>query len=107
MIKLRSDLPVMAFGDQAELEVWLSAQPNHSPGAWIRFRKKGTDIPRVTKAEAIDSALWFGWIDGQLDKYDADSWLIRFTSRRSQSKWSEVNRQRALELVSAGRTSQR
>jgi uncharacterized protein YdeI (YjbR/CyaY-like superfamily) len=60
-------------------------------------------VASVTKSEAIDSALCFGWIDGQLDKYDDDSWLIRFTPRRPRSKWSEVNRKRATELIAAGR----
>src|SRR5690606_20035430 len=68
----------------------------------IRFRKNGSSVASVTKAQAIDSALCYGWIDGQIDKYDADSWLVRFTPRRPRSKWSQVNRKRALELISAG-----
>lgn len=85
------------------MESWLAAQPGDSKGAWIRFRKKGSNVASVTKAQAIDSALCHGWIDGQIDRYDAESWLIRFTPRRLRSKWSDVNRKRALELVAAGR----
>ncbi len=95
--------PVVAFADQAALDAWLAAQPADSPGAWIRFRKKGSVTPSVSKAEAINSALCHGWIDGQLNPWDADSWLIRFTPRRAQSKWSAVNRKRALELIDGGR----
>jgi len=100
---LRSGLPIVSFADQIALESWLAEQPSDSKGAWVRFRKKGSSIASVTKAQAIDSALCFGWIDGQLDKYDADSWLVRFTPRRRRSKWSDENRKRALELISAGR----
>ncbi len=57
----------------------MAEQPSDSKGAWVRFRKKGSSIASVTKAQAIDSALCYGWIDGQLDKYDVDSWLVRFT----------------------------
>jgi uncharacterized protein YdeI (YjbR/CyaY-like superfamily) len=57
----------------------------------------------LSKAEAIDVALCHGWIDGQLDKYDDASWLVRFTPRKRGSKWSDVNRTRALELFEAGR----
>lgn len=103
MAELRSGLPIVSFADQAELERWLAQQPRDAKGAWIKFAKKGSSTVSVTKAEAIDSALCYGWIDGQLDKYDADSWLIRFTPRQARSKWSEVNRTRALELVSEGR----
>lgn len=103
MTELRSGLPIVSFADQIALESWLAEQPSDSSGAWIRFRKKGSSVASVTKAQAIDSALCYGWIDGQLDKYDADSWLVRFTPRRPRSKWSDENRKRALELISAGR----
>ena len=42
-------------------------------------------------------------IDGQLDKYDDEHWLIRFTPRKARSKWSQVNRTRATELLELGR----
>jgi uncharacterized protein YdeI (YjbR/CyaY-like superfamily) len=103
MTESRSGLPIVSFADQIALEAWLAAQPGDSKGAWVRFRKKGSSVASVTKAQAIDSALCYGWIDGQIDKYDAESWLIRFTPRRPRSKWSDVNRKRALELISAGR----
>lgn len=103
MTEFRSGLPIVSFADQTELESWLSAQPSDSVGAWVRFRKKGSGVASVSKAHAIDSALCYGWIDGQLDKYDAESWLVRFTPRRPRSKWSDVNRRRALELISEGR----
>ena len=61
----------------------------------------------MTKTEAIDAALCHGWIDGQLDKYDDASWLIRFTPRKVRSKWSQVNRARAEELLAAGRVRPR
>jgi uncharacterized protein YdeI (YjbR/CyaY-like superfamily) len=103
MTELRPGLPIVSFADQIALESWLAEQPSDSNGAWVRFRKKGSSVASVTKAQAIDSALCYGWIDGQLDRYDAKSWLIRFTPRRPRSKWSEVNRKRALELISDGR----
>ena len=103
MTEMRSGLPILAFGDQAALERWLAQQPRDANGAWIKFAKKSSAVASVTKAEAIDSALCHGWIDGQLDKYDADWWLIRFTPRKARSKWSMVNRTRALKLIAAGR----
>lgn len=103
MTESHSGLPIVSFADQTAMESWLAAQPGDSKGAWIRFRKKGSNVASVTKAQAIDSALCHGWIDGQIDRYDAESWLIRFTPRRLRSKWSDMNRKRALELVAAGR----
>ncbi len=62
-------------------------------------------MPSVSKAEAIDGALIHGWIDGQLNPFDADWWLIRFTPRKPRSKGSEKNRIRATELIAAGRVA--
>jgi uncharacterized protein YdeI (YjbR/CyaY-like superfamily) len=103
MTEIRAKLPITMFADQLALERWLAEQPRDSKGAWIKFAKKGSGIASVTKAEAIDSALCHGWIDGQLDTYDAKHWLIRFTPRKARSKWSMINRARALELVTQGR----
>ncbi|HEX2814616.1 MAG TPA: YdeI/OmpD-associated family protein [Sphingopyxis sp.] len=100
-------LPVIAFADAAALERWLAAQPANSPGLWIKFAKAGSGIASVTKREAIDAALCHGWIDGRLDKYDDKHWLVRFTPRKAGSKWSQVNRTRATELLEAGRTHAR
>ena len=100
---MHSGLPIVSFADQAALERWLAQQPRDAKGVWIKFAKKDAGVASVTKADAIDSALCYGWIDGQLNKYDANSWLTRFTPRKARSKWSEINRTRALELISAGR----
>ena len=107
MTEERAGLPIIAFNDLAALERWLEAQPTNSPGLWIKLAKAHSGIASVTKAEAIDAALCHGWIDGQLDKYDDTFWLIRFTPRRVRSKWSQVNRARAEELLAAGRVRPR
>ena len=103
MTEQRSGLPVFAFTSLAALETWFASQTSDEAGVWIKFAKKGAPIATITKAEAIDVALCYGWIDGKLEKCDEMYWLIRFTPRRSSSKWSLVNRKRALELVKQGR----
>ena len=103
MGKAKRDLPVIAFQSQQAWEAWLASQPASSEGVWLKLAKKSSGIASVAKPEAIDSALCHGWIDGQLDRFDDDHWLIRFTPRRSTSKWSEKNRARALELVALQR----
>lgn len=103
MTEERAGLPILAFADAGALDRWLERQPDNSPGLWIKLAKAGSGILSVTKAEAIDAALCHGWIDGQLDKYDDQYWLVRFTPRKGRSKWSQVNRKRAIELIEAGR----
>ena len=103
MTEQHSGLPVLAFAHLAALETWFGSQPSDAPGVWIKFAKKGALKATLTKAEAIDAALCHGWIDGRIEKYDDVYWLIRFTPRRSGSRWSLRNRKRALELKEQGR----
>ncbi len=105
MTEVRSGLPIIGFADQKELEDWLTGQPADAAGVWIKFAKKGGGKSSLSKVEAIDAALCHGWIDGQLDKYDDTHWLVRFTPRKPRSKWSEVNRTRALQLIEEGQMS--
>jgi len=103
MTDQHSGLRVLAFAHLAALETWFGSQPSDAPGVWIKFAKKGALKATLTKAEAIDTALCHGWIDGKLEKYDDVYWLICFTPRRSGSKWSLVNRKRAVDLIEQGR----
>lgn len=103
MDEMRLGLPILAFADCATFEAWLEAQGSSALGLWLKLAKKGAPDLTLSKGEAIDAALCHGWIDGQLNKYDDHYWLVRFTPRTRGSKWSEVNRTRAIELTVEGR----
>ena len=94
---------IRAFADQADWETWLSANHEGETELWLRIYKKGSDLPTVTYAEALDVALCWGWIDGLKKSYDATSFLQRFTPRKPNSIWSQVNRDHVARLVAAGR----
>jgi uncharacterized protein YdeI (YjbR/CyaY-like superfamily) len=103
MAKDKRDLPVIAFKAQQAWDAWLASQPAHSQGLWLKLAKKSSGIASVSKPEAIDTALCHGWIDGQLDRLDDKYWLVRFTPRQRNSKWSQKNRDRVLQLIELGR----
>ncbi len=95
--------PVIAFESQAAWESWLAEHHATSNGVWVKMAKKASGIPTVTHAEALESALCYGWIDGQRNRFD-DEWFIqRFTPRRARSKWSKINRAKAEDLIRDGR----
>ena len=49
--------------------------------------------PKTVKAgEALEEALCFGWIDGQMEKIDDKTYKKYFSLRRDNSKWSEKNK---------------
>jgi uncharacterized protein YdeI (YjbR/CyaY-like superfamily) len=94
---------VVAFASQAEWEAWLADQHEASSSVWLKIAKKASGIETVSHAQAVEAALCYGWIDGQARPFDDDHWLQRFTPRRPRSRWSKVNRAKALALIEAGR----
>ena len=78
---------------------------NHSraPELWLKVHKKGSGLPTVTVAEALDVMLCWGWIDGLKKSFDEKSFLQRYTPRRAKSIWSQVNRVHVARLIEAGR----
>jgi uncharacterized protein YdeI (YjbR/CyaY-like superfamily) len=98
----RDDLPLLTFVDADSLRRWLDEQGETSPGAWLRFAKQGAPEPTLSKSGAIDCALAYGWVDGQLGSIDAHYYKTRFSPRRPKSAWSQINRQRVERLEQAG-----
>ena len=96
------ELPLLQLADRAAWEAWLSANHDTAGGAWLKLAKKGSPLATVKQAEAIEEAVCFGWIDGQIRGYDEHFFLQRFTPRRSRSKWSAINRDRARRLIAEG-----
>ncbi len=100
---LPTDLPVLAFADQAALEQWLEAEHATAPGVYVKLAKKGAGVPSVTYAELVESCLCFGWIDGRSNRLDDSFYLQRITPRRARSVWSQKNVDAVEALVLAGR----
>ncbi|MBP8245462.1 MAG: YdeI/OmpD-associated family protein [Phenylobacterium sp.] len=98
----KDELPLLTFADAASLRDWLEAHGETSPGAWLRFAKQGAQETTVTKSDAIDCALAYGWVDGQLGSIDAHYFKTRFSPRRAKSVWSQINRERVERLETAG-----
>jgi uncharacterized protein YdeI (YjbR/CyaY-like superfamily) len=96
-------LPLLTFPSVADFEAWLRDVGDGPAGVWLKFGKGECAGLTISKAQAVETSLRFGWIDGQLGKFDDQYWLTRFTPRKAKSKWSEVNRKAAIALIEAGR----
>jgi uncharacterized protein YdeI (YjbR/CyaY-like superfamily) len=97
------DLLVLAFPSIAAWEEWLAGDGADSSGIWLKIGKKSAAEPTISYQEALEVALCFGWIDGQKRGLDDDYWLQRFTPRKTGSKWSKINTDKAAALIDAGR----
>ena len=97
------NIPILSFESANAFEEWLAEHHDVSEGIWLRFFKKSSGVTAVTHPEALDEALCYGWIDGQLKKHDEVSWLHKFTPRRPRSVWSKRNTEHIERLTTAGR----
>lgn len=97
------DADIQHHASQPEWENWLALHHQKSQGVWLRIAKKSAEQASVSYAEALETALCFGWIDGQKKALDEHYWLQRFTPRRPRSIWSKTNCKKALALIEQGR----
>src|SRR5687767_13434979 len=102
MPRLKTE-PVLECGSAAEWETWLAENHASSKEVWLRLARKGAAPQTVTRLEALEIALCYGWIDGQAASQDEVFWLQRFTPRSRRSKWSKINCEAAEDLIRSGR----
>jgi len=101
--KAWDDIPIMAFKDVKAWQSWLTKNQSATDGIWMRIAKKASGVKSVTYAEALEIALCYGWIDAQKRGESGTTFLQRFMPRTPRTIWSKINRQKALELIDAGR----
>jgi uncharacterized protein YdeI (YjbR/CyaY-like superfamily) len=95
----------LSFHTPAEWRDWLEANYARQEGIWMRLTNKGAANPTITYAEALDGALCYGWIDGQMAKKTdpaADWRAQKFTPRRKRSLWSKRNIEYVARLETEG-----
>jgi uncharacterized protein YdeI (YjbR/CyaY-like superfamily) len=97
-----ADKPLLGPLTVAEWEAFLENDPPEG-GVRLVLRKKTSSAPGIAYAEALDVALCFGWIDGQVARVDDDYVAQAFTPRRARSPWSQINREHVQRLIDAGR----
>jgi len=97
------ELPELLLSDATAWRDWLGEHHGESPGVWLVLHKKGGSVTTLTYDQALDEALCFGWIDGQVGRRDDASFRLRFTPRKPRSRWSARNVDHVARLVAAGR----
>ena len=89
---MAAQLPELIVADAAAWRAWLAEHHEGSAGVSLVLAKKGiTEPTSLTYDQALDEALCYGWIDGQVQRRDETTYRQRFTRRRSRSSWSKRN----------------
>ena len=92
----------MQFASREDFRAWLQAHCLSAEGIWLVFGKPGGP-ETVTAQEALEEALCFGWIDGQMKRIDEGAYQKYFAQRRKKSEWSARNIALAERLEASGR----
>lgn len=91
----------MLFETRTDFRNWLNDNCTKSSGIWLLLSKHAS-IKTLKASEALEEALCFGWIDGQIQSIDEAKYLKYFSIRRKGSRWSEKNKNLVKELESKG-----
>lgn len=97
------EYPTKLFRTPVDWEQWLRENHDSANGVWLKIAKKDSGVASVNYDQALEAALCYGWIDGQVRGLDSTFYLQRFTPRRARSTWSKRNVGIAEQLIQAGR----
>ena len=86
-----------------EVEAFFESAGPETRAVWLRLTRKGVDPASLTADELVDVGLCFGWVSAVRRAGDSDTYLQRYTRRRSRSKWSRLNISKVERLTAEGR----
>lgn len=95
-------MEALFFETPALFRAWLGKNHETEKELLVGFYKVDSGKKSMTWSESVDQALCFGWIDGIRRSVDSESYTIRFTPRRPNSIWSDVNVKKVEELTVTG-----
>lgn len=86
--------------NRKEWRAWLENNHQSKKEIWLIYYKKHTGKPSIPYSDAVEEAICFGWIDGQIKSLDEEKYTQRYTPRKPKSAWSEINIERAKRMIS-------
>ncbi len=89
--------------NREEWRAWLKKHYKSERAVWMVYYKKHTGKISIPYVDAVEEALCFGWIDGQIKSLDKERFMQRFTPRKTSSNWSVINIDRAKKMIKEGK----
>lgn len=93
---------ILEFANRAAFREWLYKNGASSEGVWLLFGKRGGPLT-LAAGDALEEALCFGWIDGQMQSLDSTKYKKYFARRTANSKWSDKNKALVKKLEEQGK----
>jgi uncharacterized protein YdeI (YjbR/CyaY-like superfamily) len=86
--------------------IWLEKNYETEKEIWLIYYKKHSSRPRIPYDDAVEEALCFGWIDSIIKKIDEEKFAQKFTPRKNNNKWSELNIKRVGKMIEEGKMTE-
>ena len=97
-----SEIKILDVHNREEFRNWLMENSQHKRECYLILKRgKPTHQNVFYYLDAVEEALCFGWIDSISKKYN-DVTVQRFTPRKKNSPWTELNRERVKRLQKLG-----
>ncbi|MFT3895899.1 MAG: hypothetical protein QM730_30135 [Anaerolineales bacterium] len=97
------NLPILEFETSEQLRAWLEDHHAISNGIWLRIYKKHSGVRSVAFEQVLDEGLCFGWSESARRKYDNQSYIQKFTPRKTIGTQSARNIARVKILIEQGK----
>lgn len=88
--------------NRSEWRKWLSDYHATEREIWLVYYRKASGKPRIAYNDAVEEAICFGWIDSTEKTIDHERSAQKFSPRKPNSKWSELNKERARRMIESG-----
>ena len=88
---MRMNVSELRFLSRDDFRAWLIENAKTSDGVWLVFGKT-QELVTLSANDALEEALCFGWIDGQMKSINSTKYLKYFARRRAKSVWSDKNK---------------
>ena len=98
---MKADIPELLFSSRKDFRLWLRENAETSDSVWLVFGKT-KEVVTLTANDALEEALCFGWIDGQMKNIDNTKYIKYFARRRAKSNWSDKNKKTVESLLEKG-----
>jgi len=93
---------LLAVKNREEFRAWLFENAGIETECWLVLKRgKPQDSGKFYYLDAVEEALCFGWIDSTTKRVDGEHYQ-RFSPRKKNSLWSELNKERVRRLEKLG-----
>lgn len=99
---MATKLKTLDVRSRARWRAWLAAKHDSATEIWLVFHKPHTGKPSIDYEDSVEEAICFGWVDSLIRRLDDDCYARKFTPRKSNSVWSDLNRRRYAKVEALG-----